>query len=91
MIATKDTLEAVAGDAVPGSSDAHANHNGAAVSDSGYNTPHSRRVYVEGELHPVLRVAFLCEDRFILRFHRPLLHRFQETKSAEICGQKLSL
>ncbi|HSH40165.1 MAG TPA: phosphomethylpyrimidine synthase ThiC [Chthoniobacterales bacterium] len=66
MIATKDSLEPqssdaaiVAGDAVPGSSNGqqHA-QDGAAVSDSGYNMPNSRRVYVEGELHPDVRVPF---------------------------------
>ncbi|CAN5194365.1 hypothetical protein BH20VER2_BH20VER2_06720 [soil metagenome] len=61
MIASKDPFESetAAAAAVPGSPDAHANHNEAAVSDSGYTMPNSRRVYVEGELHPDVRVPFL--------------------------------
>ena len=61
MIASQDTLEpnanvgAEIGD--PGSKNGAAS-NDAAIVDRGYEMPNSQRIYVEGEIHPDIRVPF---------------------------------
>src|SRR5438876_4953261 len=54
MIASKDSI-VVAGVGDPGRQN---NAEEAAVTDPGYNFPNSRKVYVDGQIHPTVRVPF---------------------------------